>query len=391
MFTVLVVPSLCEAHTHSTHRLVCYVTSQTQPHPDVPSFHLDQVDPLLCTHIIYASLDLAPDDHILPFSSEDQEAWISLSSLKDSNPDLKMLLAIGRWTSITTRLLEIASDFPRRKTFVQSAVQCLRQEGADGLDLVWLPGAQNNDTLLTLFLKELQGAFQEEAGVSGRETLLLSTAVPGLEDPDLQGSDARSFSQYVDFISFLTYDLQRPLQATPDVNHLVTYWLSQGVESQKLTLGFHVSAPGLWTLENETSLQWDSEDHTQMCHFLRTSHAHPDDHMLSSERHGTSLRGKLWQLRRVGVRAASVWSLGLDDPTGTLCGRGSSPFTRLLRSSLRRRNHHTPHHRSPHHYQHRHHHRHGSSTRDRHLGHRHCHRHRVRNDMVSPRQHTTSV
>ncbi|XP_067095110.1 histidine-rich carboxyl terminus protein 1 [Osmerus mordax] len=351
--------ALCQ---QTEHRLVCYVTSQTQPHPDVPSFHLDQVDPLLCTHIIYASLDLAPDDHILPFSSEDQAAWISLSSLKD-------------------RLLEIASDFPRRKTFVQSAVQCLRQEGADGLDLVWLPGAQNNDTLLTLFLKELQGAFQEEAGVSGRETLLLSTAVPGLEDPDLQGSDARSFSQYVDFISFLTYDLQRPLQATPDV----------GVESQKLTLGFHVSAPGLWTLENETSLQWDSEDHTQMCHFLRTSHAHPDDHMLSSERHGTSLRGKLWQLRRVGVRAASVWSLGLDDPTGTLCGRGSSPFTRLLRSSLRRRNHHTPHHRSPHHYQHRHHHRYGSSTRGRHLGHRHCHRHRVRHDMVSPRQHTTSV
>ena len=84
MVTVLVVASLCEALCQQTeHRLVCYVTSQTQSHPDVPSFHPDQVDPLLCTHIIYASLDLAPDDHILPFSAEDQAAWNSLSSLKD--------------------------------------------------------------------------------------------------------------------------------------------------------------------------------------------------------------------------------------------------------------------------------------------------------------------
>ncbi|CAB1336579.1 unnamed protein product [Coregonus sp. 'balchen'] len=394
-FGLVVTKAIC---TREEYRLVCYVNSRTQHHPDVPAFSLDMADPFLCTHIIMAYMNLDQDYHITPFTQEDRTLCSSINMLKERNPDLKTLLSVGGWNFTDTRLLKMSSDNTRRKTFVQSALKHLRQEGFDGLDVVWQPpsasnGAQRGKHLFTHLLKELRGGIQEEARVSGIETLLLTTAVSGLVDYAREAYDAQSFPQYVDFISLLTADLHGPLEGMSghisplfslkhpamdtsqrEVHSLlllfilfsqnqVQYWLSQGVVSQKLTLGFPAYSPVTQILGNEinydkedTELQEDAAEYTET---------------------DTAMRA----LQRQELGGAMVWSLDLDDFTGTLCGKGSFPFTRLLKASLLRDKgprHHKRHHRSRHHYHHRHPHRHGGflSHDSHHPGyHVHCHRH----------------
>ncbi|XP_024239963.1 chitinase-like protein 4 isoform X3 [Oncorhynchus tshawytscha] len=429
-FSLVVTKAIC---TLEEYRLVCYVNSRTQHHPDMLAFSLDMADPFLCTHIIMAYMDLDQDYHITPFTQEDKTLCNSLNMLKEGNPDLKTLLAVGGRNSTDTR----------RKTFVQSVLKHLRQEGFDGLDVVWQPRsasnvAQGGKHIFTNLLKELRGGIQEEARVSGIEALLLSTAVSGLEDYAREAYDAHSFPQYVDFISLVTSDLHGPLEGmsghisplfsrkhpamdTPQREVLTTnqvqYWLSQGVDSQKLTLGFPTYSPVPQILRNEinsdkedTELQEDVAEYTEtdttvrvmayheVCQYLKSGalvtfdkskkliQAHEYDHWLNFE-YIHILREKMRALQHQELGGAMVWSLDLDDFTGTLCGKGRFPFTRLLKASLLRDKgprHHKRHHRSRHRHHHRHPHRHGGFlSRDSHRTgyHVHCHRHLDRHNI----------
>ncbi|XP_023860754.1 chitinase-3-like protein 1 isoform X1 [Salvelinus sp. IW2-2015] len=452
-FSLVVTKAIC---TLEEYRLVCYVNSRTQHHPDMLAFSLDMADPFLCTHIIMAYMDLDQDYHITPFTQEDKTLCNSLNMLKERcvyqgvttttirlynsisspstrNPDLKTLLAFGGRNSTDTRLLKMSSDNTRRKTFVQSVLKHLRQEGFDGLDVVWQPRsasniAQGGKHIFTNLLKELRGGIQEEARVSGIEALLLSTAVSGLEAYAREAYDAQSFPQYVDFISLVTSDLHGPLEGmsghisplfsrkhpamdTPQRENQVQYWLSQGVDSQKLTLGFPAYSPVPRILVNEinydkedTELQEDAGEYTEtdttvrvmayheVCQYLKSGavvkfdkskkliEAHEYDHWLNFE-YIHILREKMRALQRQELGGAMVWSLDLDDFTGTLCGKGRFPFTRLLKASLLRDKgprHHKRHHRSRHRHHHRHPHRHGGFlSHDSHRTgyHVHCHRH----------------
>uniref|UniRef100_A0A8C8F0W6 GH18 domain-containing protein n=1 Tax=Oncorhynchus tshawytscha TaxID=74940 RepID=A0A8C8F0W6_ONCTS len=399
-FSLVVTKAIC---TLEEYRLVCYVNSRTQHHPDMLAFSLDMADPFLCTHIIMAYMDLDQDYHITPFTQEDKTLCNSLNMLKEGNPDLKTLLAVGGRNSTDTRLLKMSSDNTRRKTFVQSVLKHLRQEGFDGLDVVWQPRsasnvAQGGKHIFTNLLKELRGGIQEEARVSGIEALLLSTAVSGLEDYAREAYDAHSFPQYVDFISLVTSDLHGPLEGmsghisplfsrkhpamdTPQREVLTTnqvqYWLSQGVDSQKLTLGFPTYSPVPQILRNEinsdkedTELQEDVAEYTETDTTVRVMAYH-----------------EMRALQHQELGGAMVWSLDLDDFTGTLCGKGRFPFTRLLKASLLRDKgprHHKRHHRSRHRHHHRHPHRHGGFlSRDSHRTgyHVHCHRHLDRHNI----------
>ncbi|XP_021421777.2 acidic mammalian chitinase isoform X3 [Oncorhynchus mykiss] len=429
-FSLVVTKAIC---TLEEYRLVCYVNSRNQHHPDMLAFSLDMADPFLCTHIIMAYMDLDQDYHITPFTQEDKTLCNSLNMLKEGNPDLKTLLAVGGRNSTDTR----------RKTFVQSVLKHLRQEGFDGLDVVWQPRsasnvAQGGKHIFTNLLKELRGGIQEEARVSGIEALLLSTAVSGLEDYAREAYDAHSFPQYVDFISLVTSDLHGPLEGmsghisplfsrkhpamdTPQREVLTTnqvqYWLSQGVDSQKLTLGFPAYSPVPRILRNEinsdkedTELQEDAAEYTEtdttvrvmayheVCQYLKSGavvtfdkskkliQAHEYDHWLNFE-YIHILREKMRALQRQELGGAMVWSLDLDDFTGTLCGKGRFPFTRLLKALLLRDKgprHHKRHHRSRHRHHHRHPHRHGGFlSRDSHRNgyHVHCHRHLDRHNI----------
>ena len=60
-----------------------------------------------------------------------------VTDLKYVNPKLKVTLAIGGWNEGSTKYSEMARDAAKRKTFVQSVTEFLKQHNFDGLDLDW--------------------------------------------------------------------------------------------------------------------------------------------------------------------------------------------------------------------------------------------------------------
>lgn len=81
----------------SAYKLVCYFTNWSQYRPDPAKFFPKDVDPCLCTHLIYAFATMN-DNKIAPYEWNDIDVlYPQFLALKERNKDLVNLLAIGGW------------------------------------------------------------------------------------------------------------------------------------------------------------------------------------------------------------------------------------------------------------------------------------------------------
>ena len=82
-------------------KLVCYYTNWSQYRPGVGRFVPENVDPFLCTHVIYAFAKVDEAGNLQPFEWNDQSTEWSrgmfdrMMDLKKKNPNLKISLAAG--------------------------------------------------------------------------------------------------------------------------------------------------------------------------------------------------------------------------------------------------------------------------------------------------------
>ncbi|XP_004375324.1 chitinase-3-like protein 1 isoform X1 [Trichechus manatus latirostris] len=371
-FAVLVLLQCCSAY-----KLVCYYTSWSQYRKGDASCFPDNIDPFLCTHVIYSFANIS-NNEIDTWEWNDVTLYDTLNSLKNRNPNLKTLLSIGGWSFGSQRFSKIASNTQYRRTFIKSVPPFLRTHGFDGLDLAWIyPGRRDKEHFTTL-VKEMKAEFAREAQ-SGRQKLLLSAAVSTGKVTLDSGYDIPQISQHLDFITLMTYQFHGAWRQTTghhsplfkgqkdassdrfnNVDYAVGYMLRLRAPANKLVMGIPTFGKSFTLASSEagvgapisgpgTAGPFTREEgilaYYEVCDFLREATVHrllgqqvpyaTKGNQWVGYDDKESVKSKVQYLRNRQLAGAMVWALDLDDFRGSFCGQNQRfPLTSTIKDAL---------------------------------------------------------
>ena len=141
---------------------------------------MDQIDTKLCTHLVYSFADLDEKTFEIrpsnPAVDIDQEFYAKFTSLKNKNPGLKTMLAVGGWvdSNINDKYSQLVASRANIDKFVGSTVRLLKDFNFDGLDVDWeYPKSEADRAGFVDLLRSLRSAFNNYG-------FLLSAAVPSV-------------------------------------------------------------------------------------------------------------------------------------------------------------------------------------------------------------------
>ncbi|XP_059164097.1 chitinase-3-like protein 1 [Physella acuta] len=351
---------------------VCYVTNWThQRESEVAKFDFKDIDPSICTHLIYAFGVLDTSSRTLrsrwPETEESPGGRYSkFNELKRSNPGLKTLLSLGGQQEHGAGFTSVSQSEEIAEAFADSTILFLRKFGFDGLDIDWeYPNSHTKDTYAFL-LKMLRSRFDVESAHTRQARLLLTIAAPAGRQFIDPGFDIPEIAKYVDYVNIMTYDytsqdanvtaFNSPLFSTPDVrfdptlstNWTVHYYKELGLPFSQMVLG--ITGVGRWlTLEDEnafgvgskTTRQRQTSSHYQLVNGM----TYPEICLVVKRQPGArryfddvqkspylvwgnnwvgyedpeSVRIKAKWTRSLGVAGIMMWSLDQDDFSGKYC------------------------------------------------------------------------
>ncbi|CAF1366875.1 unnamed protein product [Rotaria magnacalcarata] len=204
------------------YRRVCYFANWAAKRSDnISRLTPEEIDPFLCTHINFAfgkvleSLTIAPseEDDIKGWTSNSKGMYERVIKLKETNPDLRVLLSVGGWTHASRGFNDVSKNAANIKTFATNSIKFLRDNKFDGLDLDWeYPGAKDQGAELhtktgyTKLVKKLSEMFRQEAEHTGKEKLLLTCATAAARHRIEAGYEVSELCKSFDFVSVMTYD-----------------------------------------------------------------------------------------------------------------------------------------------------------------------------------------
>ena len=97
-FIVLLLTGFALQITVKGYVRVCYHTNWSQYRPGVGKFWPENIDPYLCTHLVYSFARINRNtDTLAMYEWNDDKLYPRFNALKQKNPNLKTLLAVGGW------------------------------------------------------------------------------------------------------------------------------------------------------------------------------------------------------------------------------------------------------------------------------------------------------
>jgi len=369
--------------------VVCYWGTWANYRPDKGKFTPEDVDPSLCTHLIYSFVGL--DEKTGTVKSLD--TWMDLEDnyalsgfkkavdLKLEYPHLKVSVAIGGWNEGSKKYSDVARNPMKRRKFARSAAQFVLKHQFDGLDLDWeypskRGGATEDKENFILLLSDLYTIFK-------KNNLLLTAAIGATAQTMDVSYNIPKMYRYLDFVHVMCYDYHgkwdkytghnaplharnqdSPLDQTFSLAYTIAYIKKLGAIPGKTVLGvpFYGRSYKLLTTNNEIGALTKEESfagpYTREEGFLgynevceeQMDEEHPWTYVWEDQIMGPYIyRGDRWvsfddemSLEAKanfafdeGLAGVMVWSIDTDDFRG-VCGE-KYPLLRSLNRALFRR------------------------------------------------------
>ncbi|KAK3601870.1 hypothetical protein CHS0354_041801 [Potamilus streckersoni] len=366
-----------------SYHVMCVYTNWAQYRAEPAKFNPDHIDPLLCTHIMYAYAKLQ-GHQLSPVEWNDKALYKSVAGLKARNPGLKTILAVGGWGMGSKDFSLMAAYRSTRRAFVDSAIKFLRVHDFDGLAIDWqyptIRGGRKQDKkTFTLLLKELREEFNRESNETKNARLLLVVGAAVDRSTVEDGYEVDLISKEVDFINVMAYDFHGPWEnktghpsplfarnseregnRLQNVDESLKYWVMKGAEPTKLLVGislysrsFTLANPNNHGYSARTKSAGTSGMYTKTDGLLASYEMcdqYPDakrvwngaslvpywisgNQWIAGE-DAESLRNKVNWLRLSKYGGLTVWSLDMDDFNGQLCGKGYYPLLNAIKERL---------------------------------------------------------
>nr|XP_008262904.1 chitinase-3-like protein 2 isoform X1 [Oryctolagus cuniculus] len=363
----------------SAYKLVCYFTSWSQDRQEPGRFTPENIDPFLCSHLIYSFASISNNKIII----KDKNPTVlhqAISDLKAKNPKLKILLSIGGYLFGSKGFHPMVDSSKSQLEFITSVILLLRNHNFDGLDVSWIYPDLKDKTHFTALIHELSEAFQKDSINSSKERLLLTAGVSAGRQMVDNSYQIEKLAEKLDFINLLSFDFhgswEKPLvtghnsplrkghvdkgpSSYYNVEYAVGYWIHKGMPTEKIVMGIPMYGRSFTLASAETAMGAPASGpgaagpitkspgflaYYEICQFLQGAKiTRLQDQQVPYAVKGNqwvgyddvqSLEAKVQFLKNLNLGGAMIWSIDMDDFTGTSCNQGPFPLVQAVKRNL---------------------------------------------------------